>query len=62
MKKRASTLTFLALTCLSCNPLVIDSSDAGVDVNDAGTTTDSGTETSFVFEAQNIVVACSAEE
>jgi hypothetical protein len=55
MKKKASTLTFLALTCLSCNPLVVDTSDAGV--NDAGTTGDAGTETSFVFEPQKITIA-----
>ena len=60
MKKRASTLTFLALTCLSCNPLVVDTPDAGVP--DAGNKKDSGTETSFVFEPQKIVVACTAEE
>ena len=60
MKKRASTLTLLALTCLSCNPLVVDTTDAGIP--DAGTETDSGTKTSFVFEPQKIVVACTAEE
>tara|TARA_Y100000592_G_scaffold42663_1_gene67814 strand:- start:12783 stop:12962 length:180 start_codon:yes stop_codon:yes gene_type:complete len=57
---KASTLTFLALTCLSCNPLVINSSDAGIP--DAGTEKDSGTEVSYTFEPQKIVVACTAEE
>ena len=60
MKKRASTLTFLALTCLSCNPLVVDTNDAGV--KDAGTTSDAGSETSFVFKPQKITIAAAAAE
>lgn len=53
--KKASTFTFLALTCLSCNPLVVDTTDAGIP--DAGTEKDSGTQTSYVFDAENIVIA-----
>ena len=45
--KKASTFTFLALTCLSCNPLVVDTTDAGIP--DAGTEKDSGTQTSYVL-------------
>jgi len=59
MKKKASTLTFLTtLTCLSCNPLVVDKNDAGVD--DAGIKTEK--QTSYVFEPTNITIATAPAE
>ena len=49
--KKLSTLSIVAMTTLSCNPLVLDTEQ------DAGPATDAGEETSFVFDAENIVIA-----
>ena len=53
--KNTTTATFFALTCLSCNPLVTYETDAGIP--DAGSEKDSGTQTSYVFEPENIIIA-----
>jgi|TARA_B110000196_G_C20466482_1_gene351588 hypothetical protein len=53
--KKISTLSLLAMTTLSCNPLTLDSkSDGGTTTT---TETDAGSETSYIFEAEDIVIA-----
>ena len=49
--KKVSTISILAATMMSCNPMTsVESSDAGV-------ASDAGQKTSYVFEAENIVIA-----
>ncbi len=49
--KRVSTISILAATMMSCNPMTT------TETNDAGTTVDAGQQTSYVFDAENITIA-----
>tara|TARA_B100000287_G_scaffold373529_1_gene372765 strand:- start:1363 stop:1548 length:186 start_codon:yes stop_codon:yes gene_type:complete len=49
--KKVSTISILAATMMSCNPMT------SVESNDAGVAADAGEKTSYVFEAENIVIA-----
>ena len=49
--KKVSTLSIFAATLLSCNPMTT------VETLDAGVSADSGQESSFVFEPEEVVIA-----
>ena len=51
--KKYTALSLIAMSCLSCNPIVVQP-DAGVQESDAGTKEEASTHT---FQPQNIVIA-----